>query len=221
MNKTLTFKTTTKLFSALAFLLLGATSCSKKNEVTGTSYVQVTNASEADSPFDFYVDATKETTTPLAYTQSSAYVSVSSGDHPAAFKTASNGVNLTAFTITPQPGLYYSIFYFGGTTVAMQDDLSAPATGKARVRFINLNPGVPTAVDFAVAGGATLASKLSLAVNSDYFNADPATTFSALSTGTTTELIHITTAIEAGHIYTIYLSGTLQADLQATVLLQK
>lgn len=214
-------KTLYLLFTALFLIAVSFTSCSKKAEVTGTSYVQVTNASQAASPIDFYVDNTKENNAALAYNQSSGYISVSSIDHPALIKTSASGVTNASFNISPQPNIYYSIFYFGPNTAAYQDDMTAPQTGKARVRFINLNLGVTANVDFGISGGAVIASNLIAALASDYLEVAPGTTFSLYTSGSTTVLLSIPTSIQAGHIYTIYVSGVTQADLAATVLLQK
>ncbi|MDB5004740.1 MAG: hypothetical protein JWQ34_2965 [Mucilaginibacter sp.] len=208
--------------SSVALLIITAfTSCSKKAEVTGTSYIQVTNASQAASPIDFYVDNTKKNNTALAYNQSSGYISVTSTDHPALIKTSASGVIAATFNISPQPNVYYSIFYFGANTAAYQDDMTAPQSGKARIRFINLNLGVTTNVDLGISGGAIIVSNLIAALASDYLEVAPGTTFSLYASGSSTVLLSIPTNIQAGHIYTIYVSGVTQADLAATVLLQK
>jgi hypothetical protein len=216
-------KTTTLCLSLIALLLAAVSfsACSKKNEVTGTGYIQVTNASETASPIDFYVDNTKENTAALTYNQSTSYFPVTSGVHPANIKSSASGVSVAAFNVTPQPGVYYSVFYFGGTTTAYQDDLTAPQSGKARVRFINLNLALTGNLDFGITGESKIVSALISKVASDYVDVKPGATFSAYTAGTTTEILNIPTSIAAGHIYTIYLSGQVQASLAATVLLQK
>ncbi|HEY9532911.1 MAG TPA: DUF4397 domain-containing protein [Mucilaginibacter sp.] len=219
-----TFKTTKKIFPLLVLALLAITACNKKNnnQLSGTAYIQVTNASQADSPMDFYIGSTKENTLPLPYTQSTNYFSVNAGQkQPAAFKTSATGNMLVGFQITPLPGVYYSIFYFGGNTVSYIDDLSI-AAGKARVRFINLNKDLTDNLDFGVTGaGAPLVTGLSPAFDSQYYSVAPGSSFSIYISGSTTSMLDIPTTTEAGHVYTIYLSGTLKADLKATVLLQK
>ncbi len=206
---------------ALLLSITALTSCSKKNEVTGTAYVQITNASQTASPIDFYIDNTKKNTSALAFTQSSGYLSVSSTDHPALIKSSASGVTAASFNISPQPNVYYTIFYFGANTAAYQDDMTAPQTGKARIRFMNLNLGYTTNVDLGVSGGSLLVTNLIPALASSYIDVTPGTTFSLYATGTTTVLLSIPTNLQAGHIYTIYTSGATQADLAANILLQK
>jgi hypothetical protein len=204
---------------ALFALALGFASC--KKEKVGTSYIQFTNASELSSPLDFYVDDAKQNTTALAFNQSTSYFSVSSKEHSAAIKVSASGAGVATFPIKPQAGLYYSVFYFDGATVAYPDDPTMPASGKARVRFINLNIGLIDNIDISITGGAKIVSGLITKLNSEYDDVAPGATFSAYAAGTTTQLINIPTAIQAGHIYTIYLSGQDEGSLKATVLLQR
>lgn len=222
MNKKPTLKKFKLLLSfSLAVAVTSLSSCSKKNEVTGTGYVQFTNASETASPVDFYVDNTKINNTALAYNQSTSYFAVTSTDHPAVIKSSASGVNAAAFHITPVPNAYYSVFYIGAFTVSYPDDVTPPQAGKARVRFINLNLDLTADVDFGITGGAKIITGLVNKLNSAYAEVNPGATFSLYTAGTTTELLNIPTTIQAGHIYTIYLSGTTRAGLKATVLLQK
>jgi hypothetical protein len=216
------YQTSTLRLSLIALfaLALSFTAC-KKDSAAGTSYIQFTNASELSSPLDFYVDDDKKTTTALAFNQSTSYFSVSSKAHTGTIKVSASGVNSASFDMTPQPGFYYSIFYFDGATVAYTNDPAAPASGKARVRFINLNIGLVDNIDFGITGGTKIVTGLISKLNSEYYDVAPGATFSAYAAGTTTQLINIPTAIEAGHIYTIFLSGQDQGSLKATVLLQK
>ncbi|HWZ35532.1 MAG TPA: DUF4397 domain-containing protein [Mucilaginibacter sp.] len=224
MKQTFTFKHTKKLFPVLALLLLVATACSKKNndvQITGTAYIEVINASQTDSPFDFYVGSTKQNTQPIAYTQNTAYFQVNTGQQSASIKVNATGSTLAGFNITPIVNTYYSIFYFGGYTSAYVDDLSTVAD-KARVRFINLNLGLTGNVDYGIKSASSpLATNLGPAVNSAYYAVAPGSAFSVYATGTTTSILDIPTTIVAGHVYTVYLSGATTAALQATVLLQK
>lgn len=225
MKHIFTFKTTKTLLPLFALLLLFATACNKKNnnQLTGTAYIEVTNASQNDSPMDFYVGASKKNTLPVPYTQSTTYFSVNASQQgqPAFFKTSANGNTLVALTLTPLPDVYYSIFYFGGNTVSYIDDVSI-AAGKARVRFINLNLGLVDNLDFGITGAPTpLASNLGQVYDSSYYSVAPGASISVYATGTHTSLLDVPTTMEAGHVYTIFLSGTLKADLKATVLLQK
>jgi hypothetical protein len=224
MKRNLRVKKSGTLFllpAALLLITLYIASCSKKADTTGTSYIQFTNAAEAASPMDFYVSNKKENDASLTYNQSTNYFQVSSVSQSATIKSTASGSTLASITINPQTGAYYSVFYIDGSTVAYQDDLTAPQSGKAKVRFVNLNEGLTGTTDFSVSGGAKIASALSQFEASGYYQVDAATTFSANTTDDTTSLISIPTTIQAGHIYTIYLSGINAGTLKGTVILQK
>lgn len=224
MKQTFTLRPTQKLFSLLAVLVLAATACNKKNDVnqiSGTANIQITNASQTDSPIDFYVGSTKENTLPIAYTQSSAYFQVKTGQQPASIKVNATGSTLASFNITPVANANYSIFYFGGLTTSYTDDLNIVA-GKARVRFINFNKGLTANLDYGITSAATpLVTNLGPAFDSAYYSVAAGSAFSVYATGTTNSILDIPTSIEAGHVYTIYLSGEGTSTLKATVLLQK
>jgi hypothetical protein len=209
------------LLFSLAIAVVSFASCSKKNEATGTGYVQFTNAAETASPVDFYVDNTKINNTALAYNQSTSYFAVTSTDHPAIIKSSASGANAVAFHITPLPNAYYSVFYVDAFTASYPDDVTPPQAGKARVRFINLNLDLTADIDFGITGGAKIITGLVNKLSSAYVEVNPGTTFSLYTAGSTTELLNIPTTIQAGHIYTIYLSGTTTVGVKATVLLQK
>lgn len=224
MKHTFTFKTTKILLPLFAILLIAATACNKKTEtqVTGTAYVEVTNASQGASPFDFYVSDVKKNSLPIPYGQTTAYIPVVAGvQSTAAFKVNLTGAALASFNLNPYPNAYYSIFYFGSNTASYVDDLTIVA-GKARVRFINLNLGLTDDLDYGVSGTPTpIVSSLKQVYDSPYVSVAPGATISVYSTGTTTALLTIPTTLEAGHVYTIYLSGTTTADLQSNILVQK
>ncbi|MFD2147125.1 DUF4397 domain-containing protein [Mucilaginibacter antarcticus] len=210
------------ILSVMAIVLLALSFTSCKKEQIGTGYIQFTNASELSSPVDFYVSDIKKNSNALAYTQSTGYFALSAKKQPANVKVSLTGTSVFNFDVTPADATYYSVFYISeGTAVAYPDAFSAPATGKARVRFINLNMAAAISNDFGISGGAKLVSALEAKLPSDYYDVAPGATFAAYVTGTTTVLLNIPTTIEAGHIYTIYLSGKNDAGLKANVLLQK
>ncbi|MDB5158485.1 MAG: hypothetical protein JWR50_3192 [Mucilaginibacter sp.] len=226
MKRNLHFKTSGTLFLLSAVLLLMTlciTSCSKKSDAVGTSYIKFTNAAETASPIDFYVNSKKENDAALTYNQGTDYFAITSVTQPALIKSSASGATVASFQVSPQTGAYYSVYYFEGSTVAYPDDLTAPKSGKARVRFINLNLGLVENTNFGVSGGAKVVAGLVNKVASNYYDVDPATTFSVDTTTTSTAspILNIPTTIQAGHIYTVYLSGQSLGSLMATVSLQK
>jgi hypothetical protein len=221
-----TFSNSKKLrslsLSLFAFMLLAMTfaSCSKDNSNNNLSaYVQVTNSAEASAPQDFYVDNVKVTTSAVAYGSSSTFLATKTGNHQAMFENSGTSTANASFSMSLEAGKYYSVFYASGNSYgSYQDDRTAPQTGKARVRFINLSSALSSNVDFAATSGAKLVSNLSYKAASAYYDVDSATAFSIYLTGSSSALISIPFAMQAGHIYTIYISGTTSTTVTAHVV---
>lgn len=215
-----TFKLQTKTFSiiALSVLITGLASCSKNNvpNVSTPASLNIINSAETSAPQDFYLDNAKVNATALAYTQSSGYVQVdASVTHTGQFKTSSTNTSNVYFDATFQGGSYYSVYYTDDKTASgTQDDKTAPQTGNARVRFINLSKFANSNFTAAVTGGAALISNLQYQTFSTYYEVTAAAVLSLNLSGTAAVQLSIpATVLQAGHVYTIYVSGTTQATV--------
>ncbi|MGZ3836304.1 MAG: DUF4397 domain-containing protein, partial [Mucilaginibacter sp.] len=214
LSKTLKRLSFSLLTCALCALVFSA--CNKKDNGSAalSANVRVTNSSQASVPQDFFMDNNKITASAVAYGQSTDYTTTSVGNRQAAFKNSGTTTVNTSFNVSFQAGKYYSVFYAdGNSNTALQNDRTTPQSGKARVRFINLASAVTANVDFAINGGAKLVSALAFKGASDYYDVDPASAFSLYATGSSLVLLRIPATIQAGHIYTIYISGATSAAL--------
>jgi len=90
----------------------------------------------------------------------------------------------------------------------IEDNLSAPAAGKAHVRFIHLSPDAP-AVDVAVTGGAVVFGNKSFKDFTDFTPLDANTyNLEVRLAGTSTVVLPLPgIALTAGKIYTVYAKG--------------
>ncbi|MDN5285505.1 MAG: hypothetical protein JWR38_1779 [Mucilaginibacter sp.] len=182
-------------------------SCKKNTTVTVSSALNIINAGETSAPQDFFVDDAKANTTPIAYTQSTGYLSVS-GSHTCSFRTSGTGTVNNTFPVAFAPGAYYSVYYADDkSALGIQDDKTTPQTGKARVRFINLSTIMTAKIDVYIAGGAAVVSGLAYENFSDYYEINSSTALTVNAAGSTTALVNIPGNIQAGKIYTIYVSG--------------
>jgi len=224
MKHIFTFKTAKFLLPTLVLFLVITTACNKKsdNQAGGTAHFEFTNASQDASPMDLYINGAKQNTLPVPYCQTTNYYAITAGIKvPGLLKTSASGATIASFNLQLPPDNYYSVFQSGDNTTVYVDDLSIVA-GKARVRFINLNLDLKENLDFGITDAPTpLAVNLGQLYDSPYYAVAPGSSFSVYATGTKTSLLDIPTTLEAGHVYTIFLSGTLKADLKATVLVQK
>jgi LPXTG-motif cell wall-anchored protein len=92
--------------------------------------------------------------------------------------------------------------------LVLVDNNSAPAAGKAHVRFVHASPDAP-AVDIAVAGGPVLFSNVPFKGVGDYLPVDAGTyNLEARIAGTSNVALSVSGVnLEAGKVYTIFAMG--------------
>jgi hypothetical protein len=94
------------------------------------------------------------------------------------------------------------------TPLVLEDDNSAPAAGKAHVRFVHLSPDAP-AVDVAVAGGSVLFSNVAFQEASSYLPVDAGTyDLEVRLAGTDTVVLPVPgVTLSDGTVYTVFAMG--------------
>jgi LPXTG-motif cell wall-anchored protein len=99
------------------------------------------------------------------------------------------------------------------------DNNSAPAAGKAHVRFVHASPDAP-AVDIAVAGGPVLFSDVAFKGTGDYLPVDAGTyDLEARLAGTDTVALSVPgVALEEGTVYTIFAMGLADGEPALTAV---
>jgi hypothetical protein len=117
----------------------------------------------------------------------------------------------------------------------VEDNLAAPASGKAHIRFFHLSPDAP-GVDVGVLNGSTFTpvfanrsfeTQTSAATNAAFTPVDAGTyTFQVRVAGTSTVALNIPgVTLEAGKIYTVFARGLLAGSgsqaLSASVIVNK
>jgi hypothetical protein len=219
---------TIKLQSLFILLLAGIgmafTSCSKDNNAgdTPSAHIRVINAFEGSASQDLYLDNTKITTSAVAYANFTGYLSALAGSHTAKFSNSGSATANVSLSLTLQPSNYYSIYYTSNDTIktafVTHDDITAPAAGKAKVRFVQLSAATASAVDFGITASTKLVTNLARQVVSDYYQVDANTSFSLYATGSETVLLSIPTSVQAGKTYTVYISGATALSLSAHVI---
>lgn len=212
-----------KTIAALCAIVLMAAclpSCKKDNE--DRAFIMAVNSAEGSVPQDFIIDNNKANINTLAYTQATAYTAVKAGNHQLQFKSSGTTTVNSTSTLSTEGANYYSAFYLDDkSTVTLKDDRTEPQAGKARVRFINLSSGITSNVDFGLAAGSKLATGLAQKVASAYYEVNAATAFSLYVAGSASVLLNIPVAIQAGHVYTVYISGSTEATLVYRFVLNK
>jgi hypothetical protein len=207
------------LVAPFIVLALGLSSCAKDGSVDNqNSFLLVTNAAETSGPQDFFSDSTKLTSS-LAYGSSSAFLPTASGSHLGRFKNSGTTNVNTSFNMVLQGEQSYNVFYVnGGSYAIFPNDRSAPQSGKARIRFINLSA---TNIDLVASGGAVLASDLTFKSASAFTDIDPSTSFTVNAAGSSSSILNIPATFQAGHGYTVYISGATALTITPHIITER
>ncbi len=205
-------------------------SCTKDNpepEVqTGEVKIQFVNAFQGSPSQDFYTNNTRLGTTAVAYGQSSGYLTSNSSNYTFYFKDTGTSTVSAGIQGQLSIGGSYTFFYVmdsdgSKAAVAYQDDMTAPAAGKARVRFVHLNSFIANTVPLTVGvvGATALNTNLKLGTASVYFEVNANSSLVISGNGITSATVD-GSSIASGKIYTIWIGGTSQTNLTANILTQ-
>ena len=214
-------------------LIVGAvalfSSCIKdgehKNEDTGVpeTSVSIVNASEGSASQELFLDDAKVNAEAVAYTRRSPYVKVNSGNRKAEFKSSgSTTVNASA-NVDLKAGKHYTIYYTGGASASAsymtEDDMTAPADGKAKVRFVHLSSAATSIIDLAIQGGQNLVNGLAYKTASAFNEINAGSKFNLLNGGSANVALALNdVTLQAGKIYTIYITGSTALSVNYHVI---
>jgi hypothetical protein len=208
------------LFSTL--LLAGLTlsmaaGCKKDDESpTGpaaatTASVLTVHASPNAPGVDLLVDNVKAGTN-LTFPNNTGYLSVNAGTRNIKVNVTGTSTTVIAADLPLSAGAAYSIFAVDSVSkiapVVLVDTLTAPAAGKAHVRFIHLSPNAP-AVDVAVTGGAVLFGNKTFKSYTSFTPLNAATyNLEVRLAGTSTVVLALPNiTLVSGKIYTVFAKG--------------
>jgi len=177
--------------------------------------VLVTHASPNAPGVDLLVDGSKQNSAALTFPNNTGYLKVESGSRNIKVNVTGTSTTVINADLTLEKDKNYSVFAVDSVSkisaLVLSDDLTAPASGKAHVRFVHLSPNAP-AVDVCVASSGTVV--FGNKAFKDY------TAFTPLDAGTynldvrvagtsTVALTLPAITLQAGKIYTVFAKGFL------------
>lgn len=187
------------------------------------SAVNVVNATVGLNPIGFFINDSKVLGPPLEYTQESGYFITypRASDFDAIEGSASNYFLET--NVTFKPNTYHTIFIAGErssiTSLFTEDDLSTPAAGKAKVRFVHLSPDGGSLI-LAIKNGAELFSGQDYKTASEFKTIDPGNYDLQLKTPSGAIILEQNVTITAGGIYTAWVKGIQAGSASSPIGLQ-
>jgi hypothetical protein len=178
--------------------------------------VLVTHASPNAPGVDLLVDNTKVNSAALAYPNNTGYLQVKSGTRNIKVNVTGTTTTVIGADIPFAENKNYSIFAIDSVSkisaLVVEDDLTAPAAGKAHVRFIHLSPNAPP-VDVAVTGGPVVFGNTSFKGGTAFKPLDAGSyNLEVRATGQTAAVLTLPPiTLTAGKIYTVFAKGFLGA----------
>ncbi len=189
---------------------------------TPQARVLVVHASPDAPGVDLLVDNQKVNQQPLTFPNNTGYLSVNAGTRNVKVNVAGTTTTVINADLALDGNRNYSVFAIDSvskiTALVTNDDLTAPAAGKAHVRFIHLSPNAP-AVDVSLVGqpaGEGLFTNRSFnrtitASQQAFTPVDAGTVFLQVRPAGTPDpvLDSIRVTLDAGKIYTVFAKGFL------------
>ncbi len=201
------------LIFTLSLSVILLSSCLKdlsNDKPEDTSALNVVNASPGPLTINFFLDNNLVNGPSLGYGQESSYILAASGNRKFDASLGGSFNSLIADTISLETDKYYSLFVTGEnaalSTLLTQDDLSSPASGKAKIRFINLSPDGGT-FTLAIKSGAVLFAGQAYKTASPFGPIDPGAYMFQLRGSDGAVEHEASLDVVAGKIYTIWAGG--------------
>ncbi|MNJ97145.1 hypothetical protein D3C87_148870 [compost metagenome] len=227
MKKVNNFKAIFKAFIAVLTVSVVFVACSKhRYETVQVAGLSMINAFAAPDSLDFYVDQTRVNGKSFKFNSKIDYKNLFPGNRALSIAKRGSNKALASERFNLVSGELYSIFVLDTVNtntkkfLLTQDDLSAPAADKAKVRFINLSSDAP-ALSLRVNGkDVDLFTGKAFYEYTSFTSVDPGTsvTFNINDATGATKTTLPNVKIESGKIYTVYAKGISTATIDSLKL---
>ncbi len=230
--KKVNLKTILKTFVAVLAISTVFAACSKdKYEPQQVAGLSVIYAFPDTTSLDFYVDDIRvNNKTALKYNDKIDYLNLFPGTRTLSVAHRDGRKALAQERFNMAPGVGYSLFILDTLQtnekrfLRTEDDLSAPAADKAKLRFVNLGNAstdgtTPPALGLGIEGKDDLFTAKAFYEYTDFTAVDPgeSITFN-IKEGTTSVATLTNVKIEKGKIYTIYAKGNSASAIDSLKL---
>jgi hypothetical protein len=175
------------------------------------SRVMIVHASPDAPGVDILVDDVKALSN-LTFPTNTGYVQVPTGSRNVKVNVVNTSTTVIEADLNLGANVNYSVFAIDSVSsiepLVLVDDLSAPAAGKAHVRFIHLSPDAPP-VDIAVTGGPVVFPDVQFREVMGFSPLDAGTyNLEVRLAGTSTVVLPLPgIQLQNGNIYTVFAKG--------------
>lgn len=206
-----------KLLMLLVVPSLAFTACDDDDDelpMVSNAQVMAVHASPDAPGVDLLVDNKKVNSAALMYPNNTGYLTVEQGRRNIRINAAGTSTSVIDANLDLKAGANYTVFAAGRLSgikpIVLEDNLTAPASGQAHLRFVHLAPDAP-AVDIAVQGGPVVFSNRSFESATAFTPVAAGTyTLEVRPAGTTTVVLTVPNVqLQNGKIYTVFAKGFL------------
>lgn len=216
------------IITMFVVLMAVMSSCKKDNDevvIQGDAKVRVVNSVQGSSPQDFYQGDTKISTSAVAYGEASPYYTVKAGSSTLAFKNTTTVSTTASTNVSIGQNAMVTVFYYADGTGATKvdgvaDDNTAPASGKARVRFINLGASFNNGINVVTAASSALVNGLNYQSSSSYYSIDANTALAVNIIGSATITTIPGATFQSGKNYTVWFDAANTTTANYHVIVQ-
>lgn len=197
--------------------------------MAATAMVKVVHASPDAPAVDLIVDNAKAGSN-LSFPGNTGYLTVPAGTRNVKVNVAGSMTTVINADLLFDASKNYSVFAVDAVAklgaIVLEDNLAAPASGKAHVRFVHLSPDAP-AVDITTETGAVVFANRAFKQNTEFTPLDGGTyNLQVRLAGTSTKVLDLPNiTLVAGKIYTVFargfVAGTGAAALNAEIIVNK
>lgn len=182
-----------------------------------TSNILVVHASPDAPGVDLLLDGVVVNSQALMYPDNTGYLSANAGTRSIKVNASGTSTTVIDASLTLDPNAAYSIFaadiLSNIAAVVLEDDLSAPASGKAHARFVHLSPDAP-AVDITLTDGTVVFGDVEFKESTAFTPLDAASyDLQVRLAGTSNVVLNLPGIIlEDGKIYTVFAKGLVNGS---------
>ncbi|NHA03529.1 DUF4397 domain-containing protein [Mucilaginibacter sp. HC2] len=201
--------------AALLVTVIYVSSCKENNVNPSETFdIKVVNTSETSGPQSFTLVDKVLVTGGLNFTDASDYITTNSGTRLVEQFKNTNGSLTASGEIWTDNGKRFTVYLVGEGSKArvkeFEDKLTIPPSGMARVKFLHLSDGAPSVINIKNANGDNLVTTLSEDTDSGYSNVAPGTlSIRIYGVASRNNIGNFDiTDLQAGKIYSIYLTGS-------------
>ncbi len=204
-----------KTIAAVFALTLGLSACSKRVDQApiDLSGFAIIHASPTEEKLDLYVESSKANLSDFAFGNKIDYLNALSGTRKIMVTKKGSATPLKTKDIELKPQVGYSFFIINKLEeidfLNLEDNLSVPANGKAKVRFINLSPDAGELDLYLNNATEAMSSNKAYKAYSDFIEVDASKVSFKIKTHQSDEeeALLQDVELEAGKIYTVWVKG--------------